>query len=100
MKIFNEQHQMFRATVRSFVEKEIMPHVEEWETAGQMPRWIWPRMGELGLLGVEYDEKYGGAGADLFTTAVLHTGTCASTPSSASRVTSGSLRSAAAPARS
>ena len=72
MKIFNEQHEMFRATVRSFVDKEIAPHIEEWEAAGRMPRWIWPRMGELGLLGVEYDEKYGGAGADVLTSAVLH----------------------------
>ena len=70
MKIFNEQHEMFRGTVRSFVEKEIAPHIEEWEAAGRMPRWIWPRMGELGLLGVEYDEKYGGAGADVLTSAV------------------------------
>ena len=60
MKIFNEQHEMFRQTVRSFVDKEIAPHIEEWEAAGRMPRWIWPRMGELGLLGVEYDDKYGG----------------------------------------
>jgi acyl-CoA dehydrogenase len=72
MKIFSEQHEMFRATVRAFVDKEIAPHVEAWEQAGRMPRWIWPRMGELGLLGVEYDEKYGGAGADLLTSAVLH----------------------------
>ena len=72
MKIFNEQHEMFRATVRAFVEKEVMPHVEEWETAGRLPRSIWPRMGELGLLGVEYDETYGGAGADFLTSAVLH----------------------------
>jgi acyl-CoA dehydrogenase len=72
MNVFNEQHEMFRATVRSFVEREIMPHVEEWEQAERMPRWIWPRMGELGLLGVEYDEKYGGGGADLLTSAILH----------------------------
>ena len=72
MRVFDEHHEMFRATVRAFVEKEIMPHVEEWEVAGRMPKSIWPRMGQLGLLGVEYDEKYGGAGADLLTSAVLH----------------------------
>jgi acyl-CoA dehydrogenase len=72
VKIFNEQHEMFRATVRAFVEREVMPHVEEWETAGRVPKAIFRRMGELGFLGVEYDEKYGGAGADLFTTVVLH----------------------------
>jgi len=70
-KIFNEEHEMFRAAVRSFVDKEVAPHVEEWEAAGQIPKSIWPRMGELGFLGVEYDEKYGGAGADFLTTAVL-----------------------------
>src|SRR5213083_2805942 len=72
MKVFNEQHDMFRTTVRAFVEREIMPHVEEWEAAGRMPRSIWPRLGELGFLGLEYDEKYGGSGADLRTTMVLH----------------------------
>src|SRR3989475_1435745 len=63
---------MFRATVRSFVEKEVMPHVEAWETAGRMPKAIFRRMGELGFLGLEYDERYGGAGADVMMTAVLH----------------------------
>jgi len=72
MKIFNEQHDMFRATVRAFVEKEVMPHVEEWEVAGRMPKAVFRRMGELGFLGLEYDEKYGGAGADVMMTAVLH----------------------------
>ena len=71
MKIFNEQHEMFRQTVRAFVEKEVEPHFEEWEQAGQIPKSIWPRMGRLGFLGVEYDEKYGGGGADFLTTAVL-----------------------------
>src|SRR2546428_8077777 len=51
---------MFRTAIRQFIEREIMPHVEEWEAAGRMPRSIWPRLGELGFLGVEYDEKYGG----------------------------------------
>jgi acyl-CoA dehydrogenase len=72
VKVFNEQHEMFRAAVRSFVDKEVAPHVEEWESAGRIPKSIWPRMGELGFLGVEYDEKYGGAGADVLMSAVLH----------------------------
>jgi alkylation response protein AidB-like acyl-CoA dehydrogenase len=71
MKIFNEQHQMFRQAVRSFVEREVEPHIDEWEEAGQIPKSVWPRMGALGFLGVEYDEKYGGGGADFLTTAVL-----------------------------
>jgi len=70
-KIFNEQHEMFRQAVRSFVQKEVEPHVDGWEEAGQIPKSIWPRMGALGFLGVEYDEKYGGGGADFLTTAVL-----------------------------
>jgi len=71
VKIFDEHHEMFRQAVRSFVQKEVEPHIEEWEAAGQIPKSIWPRMGALGFLGVEYDEKYGGAGADVLTTAVL-----------------------------
>jgi len=71
MKIFNEQHEMFRQAVRAFVDREVAPHIEEWEEAGQIPKSIWPRMGQLGFLGVEYDDKYGGAGADFLTTAVL-----------------------------
>src|SRR2546427_5366922 len=82
MKIFNEQHEMFRAAIRQFIEREIMPHVEEWEAAGRMPRSIWPRLGELGFLGVEYDEKYGGSGADPPPTLVLHGGGARSPPGS------------------
>jgi acyl-CoA dehydrogenase len=62
---------MFRHAVRGFVQKEVEPHVEEWEQAGQIPKSIWPRMGALGFLGVEYDERYGGAGSDFLSTMVL-----------------------------
>ena len=71
MKIFDEHHEMFRQAVRVFVQKEVEPHVEEWEQAGQIPKSIWPRMGALGFLGVEYDERYGGAGSDFLSTMVL-----------------------------
>jgi acyl-CoA dehydrogenase len=72
VNIFSPEHEMFRASVGHFVEREAMPHVEEWEAAGRLPRSIWARMGELGFLGLEYDEKYGGAGADFLTSCVLH----------------------------
>src|SRR5688572_20816274 len=63
---------MFRGVVRSFVDKEVAPHVETWEAAGRMPKALWRRMGELGFFGLEYDEKYGGGGADVMMSAVLH----------------------------
>ena len=72
MRVFSEQHEMFRATVRAFVDKEVAPHVEEWEAAGRMPKTLWRRMGELGFFGLEYDEKYGGSGSDVMMSAVLH----------------------------
>src|ERR671934_735382 len=65
VKIFTAEHEMFREVVRAFVEKEVAPHVEEWEAAGRMPKALWRRMGELGFFGLEYDEKYGGSGADV-----------------------------------
>ena len=71
MKIFNEQHEMFGQTVRAFVDKEVAPHIEEWEAAGEMPRGSGRAWASSGLLGVEYDEKYGGGGADVLTIAVL-----------------------------
>src|SRR5688572_11288036 len=72
MKIFGEQHEMFRGAVRGFVEREVGPHIEAWEAAGRIPKAVWRRMGELGFFGVEYDETYGGSGADFLTSAVLH----------------------------
>ena len=68
---FDETHEAFRTTVRRFIDAEVAPHADDWETAGRIPRAIWPRMGELGLLGVTAPETLGGAGADLFTAVVL-----------------------------
>jgi acyl-CoA dehydrogenase len=72
VRVFDAQHDLFRQSVRSFVEKEVAPHIEEWEAAGQIPRSVWLGLGQLGFLGVEYDEKYGGGGADFLTTVVLN----------------------------
>src|SRR3989304_5748681 len=55
MEVCDAQHELFRASVRSFVEREVVPHVEAWEAAGRIPRSIWSRMGELGFLGRDGD---------------------------------------------
>lgn len=68
---FTESHQMFRESVRRFAEKELAPHVEEWEEAGIFPRWVFEKMGELGFLGACYPEEVGGAGGDIWHAMVL-----------------------------
>ncbi len=66
-----EEHEILRKTVRGFVEKELLPNVDKWEEEGIVPRDVFRKMGELGLLGIKYPEKYGGAGADMLATAVF-----------------------------
>jgi alkylation response protein AidB-like acyl-CoA dehydrogenase len=66
-----EEHEMLRRTVRAFVEKEVAPQVDAWEAAGRIPRAFWRRLGELGLLGLEFPPEYGGAGGDFLSSVVL-----------------------------
>jgi acyl-CoA dehydrogenase len=68
---FGEELRMFRDQVRRFVEHEVVPHGAAWETAGEVPRAVLRRMGELGMLGVTYPTEYGGAGLDTLATVVL-----------------------------
>ncbi|MEU8611196.1 acyl-CoA dehydrogenase family protein [Actinoplanes sp. NPDC048791] len=61
----NEDHRAFRDSVRRFVDTEVNPHVDAWEAAGRVPLHdLLPKAAALGLLGLEYDEAYGGEGAD------------------------------------
>jgi citronellyl-CoA dehydrogenase len=70
---FTEEHEMFRKSVRKFVENEITPYADEWEDAGIAPLHdIFKKMGDLGFLGLNYPERYGGAEADIWFTVVLH----------------------------
>ena len=59
-----EEHHIFRASLRRFLEKEAKPYFEEWEEARLIPRSFWRRLGEQGYLCPGVDEKYGGCGAD------------------------------------
>lgn len=63
--IFTEEHESIRRTVRQFVEKEINPYCAEWEKAGTFPAHeLFKKMGDLGLLGINKPEAYGGMGLD------------------------------------
>jgi alkylation response protein AidB-like acyl-CoA dehydrogenase len=68
--IFTEEHEALRASIRSFVDREIVPYVAEWEQH-TFPDSVVRRMGELGLLGLSVPEEYGGQGGDYFTNLVL-----------------------------
>ena len=69
--IFSEEHEIFRTTVRRFVADEIVPHYLDWERDGVVPRALWRKAGEQGLLGMTMPEAYGGAGADFLYSAIL-----------------------------
>lgn len=62
--LFSEEHEMFRESVRRFMERELAPHHEEWEENGEVPRWAWKKAGEQGFLCVAIPEEWGGVGAD------------------------------------
>jgi acyl-CoA dehydrogenase len=68
--IFTPEHESFRDTVRRFIETEVTPHHAEWEKVGQVPRSLWKKAGELGLLCVNAPEAYGGQGADFLYSAI------------------------------
>ncbi|MHB8917598.1 MAG: acyl-CoA dehydrogenase family protein [Desulfocucumaceae bacterium] len=69
--LFGEEHEMLRRSVRSWVDKEVKPYVEEWEEKGEFPRDLFARAGELGFLGLTYPEEYGGSGEDYLAGAVF-----------------------------
>ena len=67
---FTDAHEELRLTVKRFLEKEVQPHLAEWEET-TFPDSIMKRFGEMGLLGLRYDPAYGGQGGDYFSAIVL-----------------------------
>src|SRR5438128_11833644 len=68
--IFTDEHEQLRESIRRFVIKELQPHADEWEET-TFPDWVFTRMGELGFLGLDKPEEYGGQGGDYFSAMVL-----------------------------
>ncbi|MBZ0119154.1 MAG: acyl-CoA dehydrogenase family protein [Sandaracinaceae bacterium] len=61
---YTDEHDLFRKQVRSFAEKELLPHAEAWEKDELFPNWVFKKAGELGILGAHYPEDVGGGGGD------------------------------------
>ncbi|WP_298555179.1 acyl-CoA dehydrogenase family protein [uncultured Algibacter sp.] len=68
---FTEEHNLFRKSLQHFLKKEVVPHIEKWEKAGSIERFIWKEFGEMGFFGINYPEAYGGMNLDLFYTIIF-----------------------------
>jgi short/branched chain acyl-CoA dehydrogenase len=60
----SEENQMIKDMTRKFVDENVMPYVEEWDETGEYPYHVMAQMGELGMMGIPFPEKYGGSGGD------------------------------------
>ena len=60
--IFDDEHEAFRSAVGTFLDKEVVPHHEQWEKDGVVDREVWRKAGGQGLLGLQLPEEYGGGG--------------------------------------
>jgi alkylation response protein AidB-like acyl-CoA dehydrogenase len=68
---FTEEHQLFRASFRDFLQNEVVPYIEQWEKSGTIDRFIWKKFGEMGFFGINYPKQYGGMNLDLFYTVIF-----------------------------
>ena len=68
----SEERDALRATATEFVRREVVPHLQEWEDAGEIPRALHRTAGDLGLIGVAFPEEVGGGGGDLVDSLVVH----------------------------
>lgn len=68
---FTEEHLLFRQSLKDFLQKEVVPHIEEWEKNGTIERFIWEKFGEMGYFGLATPEGFGGLGLDIFYTIIL-----------------------------
>jgi alkylation response protein AidB-like acyl-CoA dehydrogenase len=68
--IFTDEHEALRESIRNFAIKELAPHAEVWEES-TFPDSVFRRMGELGFLGLDKPEAYGGQGGDYYSALVL-----------------------------
>jgi len=69
--LFSAEHDIFRSSVQRFVTEHVTPNHADWEKAGQVPRELWSKAGELGMLCCNVDVEYGGMGGDFLHSTIL-----------------------------
>jgi len=69
---FTEAHELFRTSLKDFLDKEVKPNIDIWEEQQQIPKSIWKKMGSLGFLGLSYPKAYGGSELDFFYDVVFN----------------------------
>jgi acyl-CoA dehydrogenase len=68
---FTEEHQLFRQGLRQFLDKEVRPNIDQWEEQRRIPKALWQKFGDMGYLGLNFPEEYGGVNADFFYSVVF-----------------------------
>jgi alkylation response protein AidB-like acyl-CoA dehydrogenase len=68
---FTEEHELFRKSLKDFLQIEVVPHIDKWEEDGVVERFIWKKMGDMGFFGINYPEEFGGLNLDLFYTVIF-----------------------------
>ena len=69
--VYSEEHELFRKSVRGFLEREVIPHQEAWADAGIVPKAVWRKAGEAGILCPWLEEEYGGSGGTFLHSAIV-----------------------------
>ncbi|MCS7085495.1 MAG: acyl-CoA dehydrogenase family protein, partial [Bacteroidia bacterium] len=69
--LFNDEHRLFRETAAKFFETEVAPFHDRWEAQGHVPRELWRKAGEMGLLCLTIPQEYGGAGVDFVYSVIM-----------------------------
>ncbi|MEL7531186.1 MAG: acyl-CoA dehydrogenase family protein, partial [Bacteroidota bacterium] len=68
---FTEEHNLFREGLRQFLDKEVMPNIDQWEEEQRIPKSLWKKFGDMGYMGLNYPEEYGGVDADFFYSVIF-----------------------------
>ena len=68
---FTEEHKLFRQGLQDFLKKEVKPNIDQWEEDQRIPKEIWKKMGDMGYLGLNYSEEYGGTDVDFFYSVIF-----------------------------